>query len=101
MKNIRKSSSGQHYLTFVSRDTGEIMMGRFLPWSPFLLIITGSQKQKIKIKDTPFNIDKYEFGGIKEIFIEIEVMDFIFGQLQDYSLVLDDCIINCDELWPS
>jgi hypothetical protein len=86
MKNIRKSSSGQHYLTFVSRDTGEIMMGRFLPWSPFLLIITGSQKQKIKIKDK---------------FFDIQVPDFIFGELADYSLVLDDCIINCDELWPS
>lgn len=86
MKNIRKSSAGQHYLTFVSRDTGEIMMGRFLPWSPFLLIITGSQKQKIKIKDK---------------FFDMQVPDFIFGELQDYSLVLDDCIINCDELWRS
>jgi len=100
MKNIRISSAGQHYLTFVSRDTGEIMMGRFLPWSPFLLIITGSQKQKIKIEKISLDIDTYKFVS-KEIFIEIEVMDFIFGELADYSLVLDDCIINCDELWPS
>jgi hypothetical protein len=100
MKNIRISSAGQHYLTFVSRDTGEIMMGRFLPWSTLLLIITGSQKQKIKIEKISLDIDTYKFVS-KEIFIEIEVMDFIFGELTDYSLVLDDCIINCDELWPS
>jgi hypothetical protein len=100
MKNIRISSAGQHYLTFVSRDTGEIMMGRFLPWSTLLLIITGSKKQKIKIEKISLDIDTYKFVS-KEIFIEIEVMDFIFGELQDYSLVLDDCIINCDELWPS
>lgn len=100
MKNIRISSAGEHYLTFVSRDTGEIMMGRFLPWSTFLLIIIGSQKQKIKIEKKSLDIDTSKFS-IKETFIEIEVMDFIFGELSDYSLVLDDCIINCDELWPS
>ena len=84
MKNIRKSSAGQHYLTFVSRETGEIMMGRFLPWSTSLLIINGSKKQKIKVKN------KY---------YEIQVPNFIFGKISNYSLFFNDTIINCNELW--
>lgn len=83
-KNIRQSSSGQYYLTFVDLNTGEIVLARFLAWSRLLLMYLGAKQEVIVIQ------------GKKML---VAVPEFQFVPLEDYGLLLGDDIILCSELW--